>query len=257
MNLIPSYALVRHIPSSYPALYEKVGKHISLQLAQSQHQEYVAALRAAGLQVTFVDADVRLPDCVFIEDPAVVWGTHALIARMPQDRSGEEDLVERALAITHTINYLPSGALLEGGDVFYTENFTFVGVSSRTNQLGAEAVKDFMSKFNRRTIIVPVTKCLHLETGTTYIGNDTILVAPGLIDIAYFKGHNILFTDENELNAANCLRVRNHLLIPAGYPRTQDTLLKFAAQYNLKVVILNISEFEKGDGSLTCLSLIW
>lgn len=256
MKLLPSNALVRHVPSTYPALYEKVGRHISIQLALMQHQAYVSALLSAGLNITFVDSDERLPDCVFIEDPAVLWETNALIARMPRDRSGEEFLVEKALALTHTINYLPEDAFLEGGDVFHTEGLTFVGVSSRTNQRGAEAVRDFMSKFGRRTIIVPVTKCLHLETGATYLGNQTILMAPDMFDVRYFESFRILFTDEHERGAANCLRIRDHVLIPASYPRTEEKLRNFAVEENLEVTVLNISEFEKGEGSLTCLSLI-
>jgi dimethylargininase len=97
----------------------------------------------------------------------------------------------------------------------------------------------------------------HLKSVVTYLGNGTIVVAPDFIDTNSFAIENVIFTDRNEIRAANCLRINQHLLIARGNPATEKRLRDFAEQNDVTVVVLDLSEFEKGDGSLTCLSLIW
>ena len=97
MPSAPAHALVRTQPRSYAAHYARRGITVDPPLADSQHQAYCHALEAAGLTVSVVDADESLPDCVFIEDTAVVWNQHALITRMAEHREGEQAAVEAVL----------------------------------------------------------------------------------------------------------------------------------------------------------------
>ncbi len=256
MNLSPTRALVRTLPRSYASHYARRGVTISLTLADRQHQAYGRALEAAGLAVSFVEADESLPDCVFVEDTAVAWDQHALITRMAEHREGEQPAVEAALRRSHVISHLPKGAKLEGGDVLHADDLTYVGLSSRTNQAGAEALRGFLSPFGREVVTVLVSECLHLKTGVTYLGDDTLLAVPGWFDMSRFDVNDVVHAAEGEQGSANCLRIRDRLLMPAGYPETARRVQRFAEAHGVTVTQLVISEFEKGGGSMTCLSLI-
>lgn len=254
---IATRALVRRPARSYREYYARRDVQVSLADADRQHDAYIRGLQAAGLAVAVVEADENFPDGVFIEDTAIVWGQHTLRTRLWRDREGEQDMVTEALRATHTLTTMPPGATLDGGDVLHLGEVTYVGLSSRTNETGVEAVRAFLAPFGRRVIAVPVQHCLHLKTAATSLGNNTALAAPGLIDIGFFEGVEVLFTDPSEPGAANCLRVGDHLLIAAGYPRTRLRLEAFAKEFGVRLVPLEISEFEKGDGSLSCLSILW
>jgi dimethylargininase len=252
-----SRALVRPPSPAYVAYYAARGISISAELAREQHAGYVAMLEAAGLQVRTIEPDAAFPDCVFIEDTAVVWGDRALITRMAPHREGEQAAVEAALRATHEIVRLPTGATLDGGDVLHVGPTTYVGLSSRTNAAGVQAVANLLTPFGRPVVPVPVSRCLHLKSAVTALAADTILAGPGMINVELFRDCKIILTDERETHAANCLRVRDHVLVLGGYPETIRRVPAFADANGLRVVALPMSEFEKGDGSLTCLSILW
>ena len=134
---------------------------------------------------------------------------------------------------------------------------TYVGVTTRTNQCGIDALREFLAPVGRRVVAVPITKYLHLKTAVTYLGNNTLVAVPDCGRLDAFQVDDVVVTDEAEPGAANCLRVRGDLLIPAGNPRTETRLRAFAERHGVRVVPVEISEFEKGEGSLTCLSIIW
>ncbi|MBN2590599.1 MAG: hypothetical protein JXA96_12115 [Sedimentisphaerales bacterium] len=253
----PTHALVRSIPRSYKDYYAKKNIDISYGLAESQHEKYIQTLKDAGLKISTVPADETKPDCVFIEDTAIIWQTHALITRMNPVRDGEQAAVEETLKPTHTITHMPSVAKIEGGDVLHTENTTYVGLSARTNSMGAECLKNFLKKFGRPVVRVPVEKCLHLKSGVTYIGDNTLVAVPGWFDMSLFDAENIIYTKEGEEGAANCMRIPNNLLVQSQYPKTAKLLEHFAADKGLQFHPLDTSEFVKADGALTCLSLLW
>ncbi|HEX8694851.1 MAG TPA: arginine deiminase family protein [Longimicrobium sp.] len=248
---------MRRIPDTYASLYAE-HTPISLELARAQHDAYADALRRAGVQVRYVPPDPAFPDSVFVEDPAVVWPPRALLGRMAQHREGEQRAVVDALSEwCYEVVELPPGALLEGGDVLHVGNVTYVGLTGRTNRRGCAALAEFMQPAGRRVVGVQVREdCLHLKSVATYLGNGTLVAAPDLVDPLAFEVEEVLpLTDE--LGAANCLRVNGHLLFPAGYPNAELRLREFAAEHGVEPVRLDISEFEKGEGSLTCLCIIW
>lgn len=250
-------ALMRRVPDSYAPFYQARGVSISNALARAQHAAYADALRAAGVEVHFVDADEAWADCVFIEDPAVVAPPRALIGRLTAHRAGEPGPVEAALRRWHQTVPLPDGARLEGGDVLHVEDTTYVGITERTNEAGAEALREFLRPAGRRVVSVPVTDYFHLKTAVTYLGNGTLVAVRDCPGIDGFAADEVIFVDEAEPVAANCLRVNGDLLVVAGNPRTEARLRAFGERHGVRVVPLQISEFQKGDGSLTCLSLLW
>jgi dimethylargininase len=258
INRTPTRALVRRVAKTYAPYYQERGISISPELAELQFSAYISALESAGLQVHVVDADCHYPDCVFIEDPAIVHAPRVLMARMTVHREGEQPPVEAKLRKWYEIVKLPPGAQLEGGDVLHIDETTYVGLSWRTNWAGAEALQEFLNPFGRRVIPVPATEWMHLKSVVTYLGNGTLVAAPNFKKaLRYFEVEDIILTDPAEIAAANCLRIRDHLLIPTAYPATEERLKSFAENNGVKLVPLDISEFEKGEGSLTCLSIIW
>jgi dimethylargininase len=249
-------ALVRRPPRTYPSLYAPHGVAIDLALADRQHEAYVAALTAAGLAIEYIAPDENFPDGVFIEDTVIVWQDRALRTRMAPHREGEQSAVIAHLQQTHKIATLPSGATLDGGDVLHTIDTTYVGRSTRTNAAGARALREFLAPTRRRVIEVPVEHCLHLKSAATWLGDNTLLAAHDLVDISFFSADRVLFTAEGEEKAANCIRINDHLLALHGYPETAAILWEVAQYRKLTLHLLDMSEFEKGDGSLTCLSII-
>jgi dimethylargininase len=257
MERRPTSALVRGLAQTYAELYRKAGINVSTELAEQQHARYAAALQRAGLSVGRVPADDAYPDCVFIEDTAIVKGERALLGRLTPHREGEGRGVERVLRQRHETLSLPAEALLEGGDVMHIGATTYAGLTGRTNEAGIRALREFLRPSGQRVVAVPVKDALHLKTVATYLGNDTLIAAQGFLDTSLFEVEEIIFTARDEAGAANCLRIADHLLISEGKPQTTRRLRAFADSHSVKLVPLDISEFEKGSGSLTCLSLIW
>jgi dimethylargininase len=253
---MPTTAIVRPPPRSYATFYAPHGVTIDMRLADRQHAAYVAALVSAGLRVETVEPDERFPDGVFIEDTAVVWGERALRTRMAPHREGEQTAVVEHLEHTHDIVALPPDATLDGGDVLHTDNTTYVGRSTRTNASGARALREFLAPARRPVIEVPVEHCLHLKSAATWLGDGTMLLAHDLVDVSYFDADRVIFTADGEAKAANSVRIGSRLLLLDGYPATGAILREFAQYRELTAHALDMSEFEKGDGSLTCLSII-
>lgn len=255
---LPTRALVRPFPATYALSYRTRGIEILPARAAQQHRAYARALEHAGLRVETLPTDEAFYDCVFVEDTAVVWRREVLIGAMgTTDRQGEQNVVAEWLARTHTVIDLPPGARLEGGDVMHTDEVTYVGLSARTNTAGAEALREFMARVNRPVVAIPVTNALHLKTAATCLGNGTVIAADGCVDLDRFKGLTVIKTAPGEAGAANCLRIGDTLLVPSGYPASERALEVFASAHQLHLEALDISEFEKGGGSLTCLSLLW
>jgi dimethylargininase len=226
-------------------------------LADAQHAAYVAALREAGLDVAMVAPDESYPDGVFIEDTGVVWSGRMLVSRMTAHREGEQAGVTQRLAATHEIVPLPAGARLDGGDVLHAEGVTYVGLSTRTNEAGAGALREFLGMSGRPVIGVPVERCLHLKTAATWLGDGTMLAAEELVDVRHFETDRVIATPPGEAHAANTLRVRDSLLFRSSFPATGRLLQQFCLRHGLRPRELDMTEFEKGDGSLTCLSIVY
>ncbi|HSL23768.1 MAG TPA: hypothetical protein VK886_19705 [Vicinamibacterales bacterium] len=251
------HAIVRAVPRSYAPAYAAKGIRVDETVADAQHSGYAGALERAGVTVTVIGADEAFYDCVFVEDTAVVWRDRALITRMTEHREGEQRGVAAALGRSHKVSGLSTGSRLEGGDVLHTEHVTYVGITGRTNECGAGELTDFLRAFGRSVVPVPVSDALHLKSVATYLGDGTLLAAPEKVDLRRFEVDEVIETAREEGRSANAVRVRDTLLVSSCYPATLERLRAFAAARSIAVVPLNLSEFAKGGGSSTCLSLLW
>lgn len=252
-----SHALARYPSPRYAGHYAPKGINISDELTRAQHQEYISALKRAGVEVTVLPPHEQHHDCVFIEDTAIVAGKRALITHMNDVRQGEQDEVLPWLAKRFEIHHVPQQARIEGGDVLHLDDLILVGQSSRTNEMGIQALREFFQPIGMRVLTVPVTKCLHLKSGVTYLGDRTLLVSPALLDLQVPPNYSSINVDPNEPHAGNVLRVNDSLIVSIAFPRTNQTLRGFAESRNLRLLNLDISEAQKGDGALTCQSILF
>jgi dimethylargininase len=218
-----------------------------------QHQEYIKVMESCGVKVNVLEAQEAFPDSCFVEDPAVVTEKMAVITNPGAPTRNEETRdIKKALEEFYTdFEYIKFPGTLEGGDVMRVDNHFYIGLSTRTNEEGAKQLIEILVKYGFSGSIVQLKEMFHLKTGVNYIGDNTLLVAGEFIEHSDFKDFKKIIIDDDEMYAANCIRMNDYLVVPAGFPKTKRKLEQ--AGYNLKEV--QMSEFQKIDGGLTCLSL--
>lgn len=219
-------------------------------LARQQHAAYGQALQAGGLKVELLEPLEGFPDSVFIEDNAVILDGRAILTSMKAtSRKGETDFLAETLQSRLPVVSLRPPVFIDGGDVLQTEDTVFVGLSQRTNKAAIEALQSLTAK---TVTPVPVKKGLHLKTSVSYLGNGVLVIRPSGVETERFKAFDWIAVADDEAYAANCLAVGNHVILPAGFPRLEQQLQK----RGLIPLPVAMSEFQKADGGVTCLSLI-
>ena len=178
--------------------------------ALAEHAGYRQALAECSAQVETLDADLDMPDCVFIEDTAVVLDDVAIVCRLgTETRSGEAAAIERALGRYREIERVESPATLEGGDVLRVGRTLLVGLSSRTNARGVERLAAIAVRCGYTVRAIPVTGCLHFKTACTALPDGRLLVNPAWIDCTPLRDFEQIAVPETEPWGANvvCLNV--------------------------------------------------
>jgi dimethylargininase len=248
-------ALVRPPPATYAQALTRDAdpRPVDLRLALEQHAAYVAALRACGVSVIELPPDDRFPDSCFVQDPAFVVDTILVVGRpgAPSRRHEERDLVAALEPAGLAVYRVTRPATLEGGDLLITEAALYVGLSQRTDRLACEQME---MVFSRPVRSVPVPeRFLHLLTGCTYLGRNRLLATAECAALPELASFERLVVPEAEAPAANVLALGDNVILPAGYPQTARMLQQ--ASFNLHPV--PISEYEKRDGGVTCLALMF
>jgi dimethylargininase len=247
-------AIVRGVPETLDAglTSADLGKPEHAR-AVAQHLRYVQALNECGLEVTALDADEKYPDSVFIEDTAVVTGRCAILARPGADsRRGEVHGVEEVLSGRYeNIERISDPGTLDGGDVLQVGGHFYIGLTSRTNLEGARQLSEILGGYDYGNSLVESREYLHLKSGVSYLGDDVLVVAGEQATNREFGGFDKIVADSHEEYCSNCIRVNDYVLVPAGFERTKARIT--ARGY--EVIVLEMSEFRKVDGGLSCLSL--
>jgi dimethylargininase len=226
------------------------------ELALRQHDAYCTALEQCGLELIRLDADERYPDSAFVEDTAIVTDRVSIVTRPGADsRAGEVHSIKRVLSdFQFPLREIKEPGTLDGGDVCGAGEHFFIGVSARTNENGAKQLADFLASFDYSASLIDIREApgiLHLKSGLAYLGEDRLLVIDSLRDRLEFRDYEIISVPPGEEYAANCIRVNQYVLIAEGYQRVEEILSELG--YN--IVSLGMSEFQKMDGGLSCLSL--
>jgi dimethylargininase len=220
--------------------------------ALEQHAAYCEALVKCGVELTVLDADERYPDGCFVEDTAVINSRVKVISRPgAAARRGEEEAIARVLAGYGPTESITAPGTMEGGDVLRAENHYYIGISERTNSEGADQLSAILAKHGFTSSVIRVEAGLHLKSDIAYLGNGNFISTPVFSHVAHPA--NTIILDPEEYYSANCLRVNDYLLIAKGFPKSREKILELG--YN--IIELDMSEFRKMDGGLTCLSLIF
>lgn len=222
------------------------------QLAVSQHEAYVAALAGSGWEVVEVPEADEFPDSAFVEDTVVVVDGLAVIARSgAEERRGEEREVERVLgSLDVEVARIEEPGTLDGGDVLQVGDTVYVGRGGRTNAEGIRQLRALVAPRGRTVVAVPLLEVLHLKSAVTALPDGTIVCNdPALLDTSPLPavrevpeegGSHVVVLDPSTV------------LMAASAPRSAEQF----ADLGFDVVAVDISEFEKMEGCVTCLSVL-
>jgi len=223
------------------------------QLALKQHATYIKALKKCGLAVTVLPADEAYPDSTFVEDVALLTPACAIITNPGADtRRGEIASMKKVLQDFYTdIEEVREPGRVEAGDIMMVGGHFYIGLSERTNQEGAQQVIGFLQKYGMSGSVVTLEEVLHLKTGIAYLEKNNLLACGEFLTKPEFQQFNILEIDPSESYAANCIWVNGTVIMPAGYPKARKTI----ADAGYPIIEVDVSEYKKLDGGLSCLSL--
>ena len=222
--------------------------------AAAQHEAYCRALERCGAKVVKLTANAALPDSCVVEDTAVVTEDLAVLSSMGTASRREEPAgVEKEIGKYRDVERVQLPAMIEGGDCLQTGKNVFVGVSCRTNRAGVAELERLLKPRGYRVTPVEVKSCLHLKTACTFINDETLLANPRWVDLAPFRNYNIISVPEDEPWAANAVRVNGSVCLDVGSPQAAELV----SRVHDSVETVDISEFRKAEGSLTCLSIVF
>jgi len=221
--------------------------------ALAQHAVYIDALQRCGLAVTALPADEKYPDSVFIEDAAVLSEKVAVITRPgAASRQGEAMAVVASLQKFYDrLEYISAPGTLEGGDVMRVGDTFFIGISARTNPQGAGQLAVILQKNGYAATLVPLRDVLHLKTGVAYLENNRLLACGEFLGQPLLSAFETVPVPAAEAYAANSVWINGRVLVPAGFPATKKIIEKTGCE----TMAVDVSEFRKLDGGLSCLSL--
>ncbi|MBN2090373.1 N(G),N(G)-dimethylarginine dimethylaminohydrolase [candidate division KSB1 bacterium] len=221
--------------------------------ALEQHQAYIDALKQCGLEVLVLDPDNRYPDSTFVEDTALLTTRGAIITNPgAPSRKGETDEMQTVLGqYFEDIKKIQTPGTLDAGDVLMAESHFYIGLSSRTNFEGAKQLIQILTQFGFSASTIPVNEGLHLKSGVAYLNNNYLAINSDVMTSPEFQKYSLIKVIDPESYAANCLWINDKVLVASGFPVTKEAIEKAG----FETVELDVSEFRKLDGGLSCLSL--
>lgn len=233
--------------------------------ALQQHEAYCQALEQCGLALIRLEPDAHFPDSTFVEDTAVIVrdradnrSAFAVLTRPgAPSRVGEVESIALTLQqLFSRIELIQEPRTLDGGDVCESDDHFFIGVSERTNEEGAQQLAQKVESLGYTSTLIDIRtkpEVLHLKSGLTYLGDNHLVVIDSLADHEAFHNYELIRVPPTEQYAANCLRVNDFVLVAAGNPK----LAKELSRLGYETLPLEMTEFQKMEGGLSCLSLCW
>jgi dimethylargininase len=225
--------------------------------ALAQHEAYCAALESLGVTLTRLPADPAYPDSTFVEDAAILTPRGAAILTRPgaPSRAGEVVAIEAALtAIYPSLLRIEAPGTVDGGDICEAGDHFFIRVGQRTNDDGARQLARHLAAGGYTSTLVDlrgIEGLLHLKSGIAWLGGKTLLVIDPLATHPAFRGWDLVRVPPGEDYASNCVLVNDRILFAEGFPLLERLL----RERGYRLIVLPMSEFQKMDGGLSCLSL--
>ena len=236
-------------------LRANAGPAPSYEAVLAEQRTYINALEAAGVRVTTLAPLEQFPDSIFVEDPALVFTPAAILLRpgAPTRMAEAQELAATLAQRFPAVLQLRDG-FADGGDILVTPGCVYIGLSARTDNVGALALQQLLKSIGltARVIDVPAGT-LHLKTDCALVDDGTILTTRELASSGLFDGFRLLVVPAEERQACNALRVNDSVFVRAGCPRTAELLEKTG----VKVIALPVDEVAKIDAGLSCMSLRW
>ncbi len=258
-------ALIRAIPDSYhSALANFFGSGPKdIELARKQHADYKNTLEDAGISVVMLDADENHPDCLFVEDQAVIIDGRVLLP-VPghPSRVNEQPPISNFLVTEMggaQVCRMSGDARMDGGDILRLGDIFFVGRSTRTNDLGIEELRELLSHLGHELRVIDIPEhALHLTSIASTPTDEVILAPEGYLPKDAFgelpEGSRVIWMPEEETYGCNTIGLPGgKVLVAKGYPTVEKTLIELG----LDIITLDFSEIRAADGSLTCCSLFY
>jgi len=258
-------ALVRAIPNSFSkALARYFGNGpTNIPLARNQHTAYIEALKSSGIEVSVLPADEQHPDCMFVEDQAVVVDGKVLLPHPghPSRVNEQPPIANFLMEALEGIQTCTMGgqARMDGGDIIRLGDLFFVGLSTRTNELGVNALRLLLDTMGYELRVIQIPEhALHLTSISSTPTDKHILVPEGYLPPDAFgvlpEGCEILWMPPEEVYGCNTIGLPDgKVLVASGYPTVSHTLRLLG----LEVIELDMSEIREADGSLTCCSIFY
>jgi dimethylargininase len=229
-----------------------------LALALEQHTAYCQTLERLGLALFRLEPDARFPDSTFVEDAAIVTARGAILTRPgAASRAGEVAALRSALGRWFPeLDAITAPGTVDGGDVCEAGPHFFIRLSTRTNAEGAAQLAAWLEKREFHSSLIDIRRMpglLHLKTGLSWLGGRRLLARDEAAGHQALGGWEVVRVPAGEEYAANCVRINDAVLIPQGYARTAALL----DGLGYEVAALEMSEYRKMDGGLSCLSVRW
>ncbi|MCW8879377.1 MAG: arginine deiminase-related protein [Kangiellaceae bacterium] len=242
----PSKSIVDGITSA------NLGKPV-YEKALAQHADYVEALIECGLDVTILAAEEDYPDACFVEDVALMT-PHCAIITNPgaESRKGEtQSMIATVEDFYDRVEFIEAPGTVEAGDIMMVGEHYYIGLSDRTNGIGAMQMINYLEKHGMSGSTVNMSEMLHLKTGLSYLENNHLLATGEFVSKPEFEKYDMLEIPSEEEYAANSVWVNDTVLTPKGFPQAKAIIEKTG----YKIREIDVSEFQKLDGGLSCLSL--
>ena len=248
-------AIIRQPNKSIQNGLSSLNLHPQFEIIAEEHSNYIKAIKEAGLQIKLLESLEEYPDSIFVEDPALIYKTNVIILNpFDPSRNGEKNIIKNE--INHffdNILFVEEG-YVEGGDILNINNHFIIGLSHRTNKLGANNLSKILQSLGATVEICKTPDdILHFKSECSIIDDDTILVSAKMAQLDYLKSHyHLIELPIGEEGAGNALRINDKLLLSDGFVKAEEMLSK---KYN--IIKVKVAEIAKVDAGLSCMSLRW
>ena len=229
--------------------------HPSYEKILEIHYNYINSIEEAGLNIILLNKLEQYPDSIFVEDPALIFKNNIIVLN-PSDvsRNGEAKVIKNEISKYFEKIFTVEKGIIEGGDILNINNHFIIGLSNRTDKLGAENLSNILISLGATVEVCQTPKdILHFKSECSLLDDDIILVSNRMAKLDYLKkNYNLIELPLGEENAANCIRINNKLIIPDGFNQTEEILSK-----SFNIIKINVDEISKVDAGLSCMSLRW
>ncbi len=229
--------------------------HPQYEIVIEEHSNYVKAMEEAGLKINLLEPLEEYPDSIFVEDPALTYKNSVIILNpFDPSRNGERDIIKEEIKHLFDNMLFVEDGFVEGGDILNINSHFIIGLSDRTNKLGADNLSIILKKLGATVEICKTPyDILHFKSECSVLNDDTILVSNKMAQLDYLKSnYNLIELPIGEEGAANSLKINEKLILPYGFIKAEEILSK-----KFNVVKVKVDEISKVDAGLSCMSLRW